>query len=60
MSLFLKEDILPEEMKLFFKYLCELIGDTMMIGFYRDGTFSIPDDNAMYDFVYALLMIRMK
>ncbi|WP_161496717.1 hypothetical protein [Clostridium thermosuccinogenes] len=56
----MKEDILPEEMKLFFKYLCELIGDTMMIGFYRDGTFSIPDGNAMYDFVYALLMIRMK
>jgi uroporphyrinogen decarboxylase len=36
------------------KYLRELIGDTMMIGFHGDGTFSIPDGNEMYAFAYQL------
>ena len=45
---------LPEELRLFHKYLRELIGDTVMIGFHGDGTFSIPDGNEMYAFAYAI------
>lgn len=45
---------LPEELKLYFKYLRELIGDTVMIGYHGDGTFSIPDGDKMYDFAYAI------
>lgn len=49
-----KNGILPEEMKLLHKYLKELIGDTMMLGFHGDGTFSIPEGNEMYEFAYAI------
>lgn len=45
---------LPAEMKLFHKYLKEMIGDTMMLGFHGDGTFAIPDGNDMYEFAYAI------
>jgi uroporphyrinogen decarboxylase len=54
MSRFWSEGILPDEMKLFLKYLRELIGDTMMIGFHGDGTFAIPDGDKMYEFAYAI------
>lgn len=36
------------------RYLRDLIGDTMMIGFHGDGTFSIPDGNEMAEFAYAI------
>ncbi len=45
---------LPEELKLYLKYLRQLIGDTVMIGFHGDGTFSIPDGDKMYEFAYAI------
>jgi uroporphyrinogen decarboxylase len=51
---FSQTGVLTQEMKLFFKYLREIIGDTMMIGFHGDGTFAIPDGNAMYEFAYAI------
>lgn len=51
---FWKSGIPTEEMKLFHKYLKELVGDSMMLGFHGDGTFSIPDGDRMYEFAYEL------
>ena len=39
---------------LLMKYLRDMVGDTMLIGDHADGTFSIPDGNRMYDFVYEI------
>lgn len=46
--------IVSEEMKLFNRYLKELMGDTVLLGFHGDGTFSIPDGDKMYEFSYAI------
>ncbi|OGO79687.1 MAG: hypothetical protein A2Y21_04890 [Clostridiales bacterium GWC2_40_7] len=54
MRSFWAEDVLPEEAKLFYKYLREIIGDTMMICYHGDGTFGIPDGNKMCEFAYAI------
>jgi len=43
-----------EERQLFLKYLREMVGDFRMLGDHADGTFSIPDGNRMYDFVYEI------
>jgi uroporphyrinogen decarboxylase len=51
---FWDKGIVPPETKLLHKYLRELTGDTMMIGYHGDGTFSIPDGNHMYEFAYAI------
>jgi len=40
--------------KLLIKYLKEMVGDTVLFGDHADGTFSIPDGNRMYDFVYEI------
>ncbi len=48
-----KKSVSPD-LRLVHKYLRELIGDTMMIGYHGDGTFSIPDGNDMYEFVYQI------
>ncbi len=45
---------LTDEFKLFMKYLREIVGDTVMLGFHGDGTYAIPDGDHMLDFVYAL------
>ncbi len=42
-------------LELFLKYLREIIGDTMMIGYHGDGTYSIPSGERMYEFSYALV-----
>ena len=42
------------ETTLLHRYLRDLIGDTMMIGFHGDGTFAIPDGDHMLAFVYAI------
>lgn len=47
-------EILPLELKLLHKYIRELVGDTVMIGYHGDGTFAIPGGNEMYEFVYAI------
>ena len=46
--------VISPELKLVHKYIRELVGDTMMIGFHGDGTFAIPDGNEMYAFAYQL------
>ncbi|MEI6808221.1 MAG: uroporphyrinogen decarboxylase family protein [bacterium] len=43
------------DLKLVHKYIRELVGDTMMIGFHGDGTFGIPDGNGMYEFAYRIV-----
>jgi len=40
--------------KLLMKHLRELMGDNCLYGDHADGTFSIPDGNRMYDFVYEI------
>lgn len=45
---------MSSEMKLFFKYLRDLWGDTVMLGHHGDGTFAIPDGNDMYSFAYEI------
>lgn len=42
------------ETTLLHRYLRDLIGDTMMIGYHGDGTFAIPDGDHMLEFVYAI------
>ena len=42
------------ETALLHRYLRDLIGDTMMIGYHGDGTFAIPDGDHMLEFVYAI------
>jgi uroporphyrinogen decarboxylase len=51
---FWQTGVVTPEMKLFFKYLRQMVGDKMMIGFHGDGTYAIPDGNKMYEFAYAL------
>lgn len=51
---FLSTGVMPKELKLFHKFLRELLGDTVMLGFHGDGTFAIPDGNEMYEFAYAI------
>ncbi len=51
---FWSKNILSEETKLFIKALREMVGDTCMIHYHGDGTFSIPDGNHMYEFAYAI------
>lgn len=46
--------IMPDELKLFLKYLRELTENKMLLGFHGDGTFAIPDGNEMYEFAYAI------
>lgn len=45
---------LHPDMKLVHKYIRQMVGDTMMIGFHGDGTYAIPDGDAMYEFAYAI------
>ncbi len=45
---------LPVEHLLLHKYLREMVGDTVMLGYHGDGTFAIPDGDHMYEFVYAI------
>ena len=40
--------------KLFFKYLKELTGETVMLGYHGDGTFAIPAGSDMYAFSYRI------
>ena len=42
------------ELKLLIKIIHNLTKGRRMIGYHADGTFSIPDGNAMYDFAYRL------
>jgi len=42
------------ELAFMFKKILELTGGKRMIGYHADGTFSIPDGNAMYDFAYRM------
>jgi uroporphyrinogen decarboxylase len=49
-----EKGIISPDLKLVHKYLRELIGDTMMIGFHGDGTFAIPDGTDMYAFAYQI------
>ncbi len=44
----------PDELVVFLRYIKEFVGDNMLLGFHGDGTFGIPDGNAMYDFAYAI------
>lgn len=46
--------LLSQEIKLLHKYIRQLAGDTVMVGFHGDGTFSIPDGNDMYEFAYLI------
>ena len=46
---------LPEETRLLHRYLRELAGDRMMLGFEGDGTFAIPNGEDMYAFSYAMV-----
>lgn len=54
MSTFWHEGIISDEFKLFLSYLRQLVGDSIMIGFHGDGTFSIPDGDSMFEFAYAI------
>lgn len=51
---FFSRGIMCDELKIFLRFLREQIGDTMMIGFHGDGTFSIPDGDKMFEFVYPI------
>jgi len=42
------------ELLFLFKKILELSGGKRMLGYHADGTFSIPDGNAMYDFAYKM------
>lgn len=46
--------LISPDLKLVHKYLRELVGDTMMIGYHGDGTFSIPDGKEMVEFAYQI------
>lgn len=46
--------ILSEETKFFIKSLRDIVGDTYMIHYHGDGTFSIQDGNEMCEFAYAI------
>jgi len=45
--------ISPEK-KFLFNKIRELTNGERMIGYHADGTFSVPDGNAMYDFAYRI------
>lgn len=49
-----RDGVVPEELKLYHKYLKEICGNRAMLGFHGDGTFEIPDGDHMLDFVYAI------
>jgi len=42
------------EKKFLFNKIRELTNGERMIGYHADGTFSVPDGNAMYDFAYRI------
>jgi len=42
------------ELQFLFKKILELCGGKRMLGYHADGTFSIPDGDAMYDFAYKM------
>lgn len=42
------------EMKFLIDKIMEYTGGTRMLGYHADGTFAIPDGNAMYDFAYQM------
>lgn len=44
----------PIETKMLIKYMREMVKDEHMIMHHGDGTFSIPDGNNMYEFVYSI------
>ena len=44
----------PKELALYFRFLKERVGSSRLLGFHGDGTFGIPDGNAMYGFAYAI------
>lgn len=43
-----------EETAMYWRYLREIVGDTMMIAQHGDGTFAIPDGDHMYEFAYRM------
>lgn len=54
MAMFWRDGILPEETKLYHRYLKELCGDRALLGFHGDGTYEIPDGEHMLAFAYAM------
>ncbi len=49
-----KKAIINPDLKLVHKFIRQMVGDTVMIGYHGDGTFAIPDGDAMYEFAYAI------
>jgi len=50
----LDAEYMSPDLKLMLKKLRDLSKETMMIGYHADGTFALPDGNAMYEFAYRL------
>jgi uroporphyrinogen decarboxylase len=46
--------VVSPDLKLVHKYIRDIAGDSIMIGFHGDGTFSIPNGNDMYEFAYKV------
>ena len=51
---YIRDGKIAPELGFMFKKILELTGGKRMIGYHADGTFSIPDGNAMYDFAYKM------
>ena len=44
----------PQDLRVLHREIKKRVGNTRMIGYHGDGTFSVPDGNEMYDFAYAI------
>jgi len=51
---YIRDGKVAPELAFMFKKILELTGGKRMIGYHADGTFSIPDGSAMYDFAYKM------
>ena len=49
-----EDNVVSPEKRVLFREIRKHVGNTRMIGFHGDGTFSIPDGNEMYAFAYAI------
>jgi uroporphyrinogen decarboxylase len=51
---YIRDGKVAPELSFLFKKILELTKGKRMLGYHADGTFSIPDGSAMYDFAYKM------
>jgi len=51
---YIRDGKIAPELAFLFKKILELTGGRRMLGYHADGTFAIPDGDAMYEFAYKM------